>query len=179
MRWSTQKNKPFLQPVELALFAILGAIMFCSKLLMEFLPNIHLLGTLTMVYTILFRAKALVPIYVYVALCVLYAGFSPWCLFHLYVWAVLWGVTMLLPRRMPRWLAMAVYPTVCALHGLAYGTLCAPAQALVYGFDLPQMMAWIVAGLPFDLLHGVGNLLTGLLIIPLTRLLERLRQRMI
>ena len=51
---------------EIAIFAMLGAIMFVSKVIMEGLPNIHLLGTLVIAYTITYRAKALFPIYAYV-----------------------------------------------------------------------------------------------------------------
>jgi energy-coupling factor transport system substrate-specific component len=67
-----------------------------------------------------------------------------------------------------------VYPIVCALHGLLYGTLYAPAQALMFGLDVQGMVAWIVAGFPYDLLHMVGNLLAGLLILPLSQLLQKL-----
>ncbi len=160
--------------VELVLYAMLGTLMFCSKLLMEALPNIHLLGMLTMTYTLVFRRKALLPIYIYALLCGLYAGFSAWWVPHLYLWTVLWGVTMLLPRQMPRKVAYVVYPIVCALHGLLYGTLYAPTQALLYGFDLPQTLTWIAAGLPFDAIHAIGNLVAGLLILPLTDLLQKL-----
>ena len=48
-------NKTFQRTLEMILFAMLGAIMFCSKIFMEFLPNIHLLGMLTMTYTVVFR----------------------------------------------------------------------------------------------------------------------------
>lgn len=51
---------------DVVLFAMLATLMFTSKLLMEALPNIHLLGMLTMVYTLAFRYKALIPIYLYV-----------------------------------------------------------------------------------------------------------------
>ena len=161
---------------ELVLFAMLGMIMFVSKLVMEFLPNIHLLGMLTMVYTLTFRAKALVPIYVYVFVNGLYAGFSTWWVPYLYIWTVLWGLTMLLPRRMPQWLCCMVYPLVCGLHGLAYGTLYAPAQALMFGLNWKMTVAWIVAGLPFDAIHAVGNLLAGLLIVPMVELLKKLNR---
>ena len=77
---------------ELVLFAMLGMVMFVSKIVMEFLPNIHLLGMLTMVYTIVFRTKALIPIYVYVFVNGLYAGFAMWWVPYLYVWTVLWAV---------------------------------------------------------------------------------------
>ena len=50
----------------MVIFSMLGTIMFCSKIIMEVLPNIHLLGMFTMVFTVAFRKKALIPIYVYV-----------------------------------------------------------------------------------------------------------------
>ena len=36
------------------LFAMLGAIQFGSKQLLEFLPNVELVSTLTMVYTLVY-----------------------------------------------------------------------------------------------------------------------------
>lgn len=161
---------------QMAIFAMLATVMFCSKLLMESLPNIHLLGTLTMVYTITYRKKALIPIYVYVMLNGLYAGFNMWWVPYLYIWTVLWAVTMLLPKKMPVKIAAVVYPAVSALHGFAYGTLYAPAQALMFKMDITQTLAWIVSGLPFDLIHGVGNLVLGLFILPLSKLLLRLER---
>ena len=153
---------------------MLGMVMFVSKIVMEFLPNIHLLGMLTMVYTLTFRAKALIPIYVYVFVNGLYAGFAGGGIPYLYIWTVLWAVTMLLPKQMPRWLCCIVYPVVCALHGLAFGVLYAPVQALMYGFTWEMTVAWVLAGLTFDAIHGVGNLLVGMLIVPLAELMKKL-----
>ena len=59
---------------------MLGAIMFATKVIMEFLPNIHPLGLLTVVYTVVFRKRALIPIYIYVFLNGLFSGFSFWWL---------------------------------------------------------------------------------------------------
>ena len=168
------RNKGGLSVRETVLFAMLGTLMFCSKILMEALPNIHLLGALTMTYTLVFRTKALIPIYIYVLLNGLYAGFNMWWVPYLYIWTVLWGITMLLPKRMKDPVACVVYPIICALHGFAYGTLYAPAQAIMFGLDFNGMIAWIIAGLPFDLIHGIGNFVTGMLVLPLSRTLKRL-----
>ena len=162
---------------EIAIFAMLATLMFCSKIIMELIPNIHLLGMFTMTYTIVFRKKALIPIYLYVLVNGLYAGFATWWVPYLYVWTVLWAVTMLLPQRMPRKAKMIVYPIVCCLHGLAFGTLYAPVQALLFGLNFKQMTAWIISGLPFDVIHGVGNLFASLLILPLSELLDKLMKR--
>ncbi len=153
---------------------MLGTIMFISKIVMEFLPNIHLLGMLTMLYTVVFRTKALIPIYIYVLLNGLFAGFNMWWIPYLYIWTILWGITMLLPKKMPRGARMVVYPIVCSLHGLAFGTLYAPAQAVMFHFTLEQTLAWIAAGLWFDVTHAIGNLCLGLLIVPLSELLHRI-----
>ncbi len=159
---------------ETCLFAMLSSVMFCSKILMEFLPNIHLLGMLTMVYTLVFRVRALIPIYLYVLLNGIYAGFALWWLPYLYLWMILWGFTMLLPKHMPQKVGAIVYPTVCALHGLAFGILYAPAQALMFGMNFEQTVAWIVAGLPWDAIHMASNFAAGLLILPLYRVLSKL-----
>ncbi len=163
-----------LSPRELTVFAMLGALMFCSKLLMEVLPNIHPLGMLTMCYTLVYRRRAIIPIVIYLLLQGVYAGFNLWWLPYLYLWPLLWVVTLLLPRAISSKKAMILYPIVCALHGLAFGTLYAPAQALMYGLSLKATIAWIVAGLPYDLIHAVGNFFVGLLVFPLSKLLSRL-----
>ncbi len=148
--------------------------MFSSKILMELLPNIHLLGMLTMVYTIVFRKWALVPIYIYVMLNGIYAGFALWWLPYLYIWTILWGITMLLPKKMPKTVAMVVYTIVCALHGMAFGILYAPGQALLYGYTFEQTLLWIATGSLFDTLHTIGNLFAGLLVFPLSDVLKKL-----
>ena len=168
------KNRKRLSIQEICLYAILGALMFISKIVMEALPNIHLLGMLTITYTVVFRKKALIPIYVYVLLNGLFAGFNAWWVPYLYIWTILWGITMLLPKNMPKALACVVYPLLCALHGLFFGALYAPVQALMFNFTLEQTITWIVAGLTFDIIHMIGNFAVGLLIFPVSAVLKRL-----
>lgn len=156
---------------------MLGVIMFISKVMMEWLPNIHLLGLLIMSYTLVFRKKALIPLYIYVLLEGVYQGFSLWWVPYLYIWTVLWAVTMLLPRKLTPKKAMLVYPAVCALHGLAFGTLYAPVFGLTMGMDLKAIAAWIAAGFAWDALHAAGNLAAGMLIVPLSGLLRKLAKQ--
>ncbi len=151
---------------------MLGALMFVSDIAMEALPNIHLLGVFIISTTVVYRWKALFPLYVYVFLNGLYAGFSMWWIPYLYVWTVLFALAMLIPRRMPKWLAPIVYCAVSGLHGLAFGTIYAPAQALLMGFTLKQTMTWIAAGFYFDVVHAIGNVCLGVLIVPMIHTLR-------
>lgn len=159
---------------EMAVFSMLGALMFASKMLMEVAPNIHLLGVFTIAFTVVYRAKALYPIYIYVLLNGIFAGFGTWWIPYLYIWAVLWGITMLLPKKMPKPVAVVVYSLVNALHGYGFGILYAPAQALLFGLNFKGMVAWIIAGFPFDIIHGTSNLICGLLIVPIVLILRKM-----
>lgn len=157
---------------ETAIFGMLGTLMYCSKLIMEALPNIHLVGVLTVAFTVVYRRKALYPIYIFVLLTGLFGGFNAWWVPYLYIWTILWGVTMLLPKRMPKSVAVAVYAAVCSLHGFLYGILYAPAQALFFGLDFKGMLTWIAAGSLFDTVHGVSNFFCGFLIVPIIEILK-------
>ena len=85
---------------------------------------------------------------------------------------------MLLPRNMSRGVGTVVYAVVCCLHGLFFGVLYAPAQALLFGLDFQGMLAWIAAGFVFDVIHAVSNLCAGLLIWPLSRAMLRIERQM-
>ena len=151
---------------EITIFAMLGAVMYASKLLMEVAPNIHLLGVFTIAFTVVYRKKALYPIYIYVILNGIFIGFAVWWVPYIYVWTVLWGAVMLLPKHLPKKIRALVYMAVCAGHGFLFGTLYAPAQALLFGMSFQGMVSWIIAGLPFDFIHGVSNFFCGILIVP-------------
>jgi len=152
---------------------MLGALMYASKMLMELFPNIHLLAMFTISITLAYRQKALYPIYIYVLILGLSSGFAVWWIPHLYLWTALWAVTMLIPRNLSKKVFPWVCAVVCAAHGFLYGTLYAPFQALWFGLDFKGMLAWIAAGLPWDILHGISNLVMGLLIPRIVALLKK------
>ena len=151
--------------------------MYASKMIMEVAPNVHLLGVFTIAFTVVYRKKALYPIYTYVLLNGIFCGFATWWIPYLYLWAVLWGATMLLPKRIPEKLRPLVYMLLCAAHGFLFGTLYAPAQALLYGLSFQKMIAWIISGLPWDFVHGVSNFFCGILIVPVIKILTFLENK--
>ena len=161
---------------EISVFGMLGAVMLASKWVLDAFPNMHLLGMFTIAFTLVYRKKALYPIYTYVLLLGMFSGFANWWIPHLYLWTVLWGATMLLPRNLSPKAAPIVYMMLNASHGFLYGVLYAPTQALLFGLDMQGMIAWIIAGLPFDFIHGVSNFGFGALVIPVARAI-RLAQR--
>lgn len=157
---------------EMTVFSMLGAIMYASKVIMEIAPNVHLLGAFIVAFTVVYRKKALYPIYIFIFLTGLFNGFNAWWIPYLYIWTVLWAAVMLLPRKLPKMWQPIVYILVSAAHGFLYGTLYAPAQAVMFGLNFEGTIAWIVAGLPWDAIHGVSNFFCGILIVPIISVLR-------
>ncbi len=147
--------------------------MYASKVVMEIFPNIHLLGVFTIAITVVYRKKALYAIYTYVILNGIFSGFALWWIPYTYIWTVLWACAMAVPKQMPSKLKPIVYMIINALHGFLFGTLYAPAQALIFGLDIKSTVTWIVAGLPWDFVHGISNLVCGILIVPVILVLKR------
>ncbi|MGI6261032.1 MAG: hypothetical protein ACOYJR_04255 [Acutalibacteraceae bacterium] len=176
MRLSTQKNK--LSVRDLVVFAVLGSIMFLTTFALQALPNIHLLAMFIAAFTLTYRARALIPLYVFILLDGVFYGFALWWLPYLYIWLPLWGAMMLAGRlRLPRKVQVPLYMVLCGLHGLSFGTLYAPAQALMFGLSFQGMITWIIAGLPMDLMHGIGDFASAVLVLPLHELLKRLEKQ--
>lgn len=152
--------------------------MFVSKLAMEGLPNVHPITMFIMVLTFSYGWRAVIPTYVFVLLTGVYAGFAMWWIPYLYIWAVIWAMTMLIPYdRIPARVKSVVLPLICGFFGLIYGTLYAPAQAVMFHLGPSSTLKWIVAGLPWDVVHCVGNICIGLLIVPLTEVTRKLRAK--
>jgi len=159
---------------DLAIFAVLGAIMFISRVIMQGIPGVHLLGLFIAAITLRYRMRALIPLYVYVMLEGIFAGFSFWWIPYIYIWLPLWGMFMLAGRiKLSNKLRVPLYMLIAGLHGLSFGTLYAPVQALMFGLNFNAMIAWIIAGLGFDAAHAISNVATGVLIVPLSELLKK------
>ncbi len=157
---------------EIAVFGMLGSLMYATDLLMEAFPNIHLVGVFIVATTVVYRVKALFPLYVYVFLNGIFSGFNLWWIPYLYVWTVLWGAVMLLPQNIPEKLKPIIYMCVCAAHGFLFGVIYAPSQALLFGLDFKGMLTWIAAGIPFDIIHGISNFVCGILIVPIIKVIK-------
>ena len=159
---------------DVAVLSLMGALMFAGDVLLEMLPNIHLVGIFITVTTVVYRKWALLSIYVYVLLQGLLSGFDLWWIPYIYIWDFLWLFIMLIPKRLPDNIKNILYVVVCALHGYLFGILYAPSQVLLFfDGDFSRMIPWIIKGIPADITHGTSNLILGtLFILPAVKILK-------
>ena len=142
--------------------------MFALQLALAGLPNIELVTLFVILLTTVYGVKTLIPIYIFVVLEGLYWGFNDWWIGYLYVWTILFGIVMLLKK----YSHVALWAVVAGAFGLSFGTLFAPIRLVIGGPG--YALGWIVSGLPYDIVHCIGNAAsTALLFIPLQKVMIR------
>jgi len=47
----------------------------------------------------------------------------------------------------------------------------------MFGLDFQGMIAWIIAGIPFDITHGISNFFCGMLIVPIIKVLNMMGRK--
>ena len=152
----------------MVLFGILGALTFGAKYVMSFLPNIEPVSLCVMLYAVAFGKKWVYPVYLYVAMEILFYGISLWNINYLYIWAVL-AVSAGWMKKMTSPLGWAM---LSGTFGLLFGALCGIVDIFIGGFGY-AVTKWI-SGIPFDIAHCAGNFVIALILFkPLRELLEK------
>ena len=158
---------------EMVLFSILGALTFGAKYVMSFLPNVEPVSLCVMLYVVVFGKKWVYPVYLYVALEILFYGLGIWNLNYLYTWAVLAMAAYCL-RNMQGIFGWAL---LSGVFGLAFGALCGIVDVFIGGVGYAAAK-W-VSGIPFDIAHCAGNFVIVLVMFrPMRQLMEKLYTRM-
>lgn len=158
---------------EICLFSILGVVMYASRIALSMLPNIHLLAFFIMSFTAVYRKRALYIVYVYVLIEGIMSGFALWWIPYLYLWTILWAVGMLFLRKESKWY---IFSIIGLLHGITFGIMYAPFQMMMFNFSFQQIIAWILAGLPWDVTHGISNAIIAILCPSFIKLITRLEK---
>lgn len=151
--------------------ALLSAILYVSKVALEFLPNVELVSLLTILYTLVFGKEAFLIVTVFNLFELIQWGFGTWWVSYLYVWPLLVLITLLLKKFIKE--EFLIWSVVSGLFGLIFGSL----FAIVYlPVDPAYALAYWISGLPWDVWHGVCNFVLMLVIgKPLYLLLKKIR----
>ena len=154
---------------EITLFGVLGAMTFAAKYVMAVLPNIEPVSLMVMLFAVTFGAKALYPIFLYVAMEILFYGLGTWNVMYLYIWPCL-GVLVYVLREMKHPLGWAV---LSGAFGLMFGALCIPVDIVIGGMGY-AVSKWI-SGIPFDIAHCIGNFVMAMILfVPMRTLMGKL-----
>lgn len=130
--------------------AMCTAILFAVQVGLAFLPNIELVTLLIIIYTQIYKKKVFFIIYAFVLLEGIFYGFGIWWINYLYIWPLLAVAVLLIKKE-----SFILWSILSGFYGLSYGFLCSIPYYIAGGVHAG--FAYWITGIPFDLLHCIGN----------------------
>lgn len=151
--------------------AVMTAIMEAAKIALNPVPNVELITLLVIVFTKQFGWKMTLPaVLIFAFIECTYWGFGTWSIVYFYMWPLLVLLTHLNRNAESIW----NYTVLSAAFGLTFGAFCALVTLAAAGLN--AAFAWWIAGIPYDLIHGISNFIICLLLFkPLNNALEALK----
>ena len=162
---------------DVATAGLMVAVIEACKLVMQGLPNIEMTSFLVILFTLRYPRLTLFVIPAFTLIEGMLYGFGLWWVMYLYAWPLL----VLVTRAFSRSDSAFFWALVSGVFGLLFGLLCAVPYFFIgfisggFAQGFAQMFAWWVAGIPFDLIHGVSNFALMLVLYkPISSLLRRM-----
>ncbi len=150
----------------IAYTGLMVAVIEVSKLALSSLPNIELTSFWLIMFTLFFGKRVLPVIPAFILIEGFVYGIHIWWIMYLYIWPLLVLLTWIF-RKVDSALFYAIFS---GIFGLCFGFLCSipyffigmSSGGIVAGLN--SAMAFWISGIPWDLVHCVGNF-TGMLIL--------------
>ncbi len=153
--------------------ALLSAVLYVAKVVIEFIPNVELVSFLTIIYTLVFGAEAFLIVTVFNMFELIQWGFGVWWVSYLYVWPLLCLITLLLRKVVKD--EFILWAIVSGFFGLIFGLLFAIAYIPV---SPSYALSYWISGLMWDVWHGACNFAIMLFIgKPVYGVLNKIKNR--
>lgn len=164
---------------EIASIGMMAAIIEVSKVALMNIPNIELTSFWIIMFTLCFGKLVLFVIPVFILIEGAMFGFGLWWVMYLYAWPLLAFVTFMLRKMKSVW----SWSILSAGFGLSFGFLCALPYVVIGAADggimngLYAGFTWWVAGIPWDIVHGIGNFVIMLIFYhPVKRVVDKIKE---
>ena len=158
---------------DIALIGMMVAVIEVCKVTLSFLPNVELTTFWLILFTLYFGWKIVFVVPVFILIEGFIYGIHLWWIMYLYAWPLLVLIVWILRKHDDVWL----WSFVSAGFGLSFGFLCSFPYVVIGAADdgimngLYAGFTWWVAGIPWDLVHGVANFVLMLVLYKPVRLI--------
>lgn len=164
-------DKKKLTAKDIALIGMMIAVIEVSKFALAQVPNVELTTFWIIMFTLYLGNRIFYVIPAFILIEGAIFGFHLWWIMYLYAWPLLALVTLAM-RKKNTYFGCAL---LSCFFGLLFGLLCSVPYIFVGAFPgeygaggilngLRAAFTWWVAGIPFDLIHGIANLVIMLVL---------------
>jgi len=139
--------------------AMMVAVIEVCKVVLMGIPNVELTSFWIIMFTLFFGSKIFLVIPVFILIEGVMFGFGLWWVMYLYAWPLL-AIVARMMRKMEGAIGWSI---LSAVFGLSFGFLCSLPYAVIGTVDgnlasgLLAGFNYFIAGIPFDVIHCVGN----------------------
>lgn len=162
---------------DIALIGMMTAVIEVCKVALMGLPNIELTTFWIILFTLYFGNKVFYMIPAFILIEGAMFGIHLWWIMYLYVWPGL----ALITRRLKNSDSVWTFSILSGMFGLLFGFFCAIPYVVIgtanggIASGLYAGFTWWVAGIPFDIVHGVSNfIIMFVLYRPIRNLMNKL-----
>lgn len=154
-----KKNKWAISVLDIALIGMMIAIIEVSKRALDFLPNVELVTFWIIMFTLFLGGKAVYGVLGFVLIEGMIFGFHIWWIMYLYLWPALVLVTWLFRKNE----SLMLWAVISGAFGLLFGAAGSLPYLVIGSFDgglangFYTAFSWWIAGIPWDLTHGIAN----------------------
>lgn len=148
-----------LKAIDIAQIGLMVAIIEVCKIALQSIPNVETTTFWLIIFTIYLGYKVIFVVPIFILIEGAIYGIGLWWIMYLYIWPLLIIVTILL--RKPR--NTLVLSVLSGMFGLLFGFLCSFPYFFIGWASgdikngVTNMFTWWIAGIPFDILHGIAN----------------------
>lgn len=174
LRYPMKQNKqaiiPKLSIKDVTLIGIMTATLIAGKMALV-LPNVEIVSLLIILFTLTFGFKVFYAIAVFTCIETFIWGMGLWSIMYLYIWTVLAIITYLFRKQDSAWF----WSIVSGMFGLCFGALGSIVYLVIGG--VKTAFAWWIAGIPWDVVHCIGNFVLALVLYrPLMTVLRKFKR---
>lgn len=163
---------------DIALIGMMIAILEVCKRAMDFLPNVELVTFWIIMFTLFLGKKSVYGVLGFVLIEGLVFGFHVWWIMYLYLWPLLVLVTLLFRKNE----SGILWAVVSGIFGLVFGLAGSIPYIFIGAVDggisggLYMAFSWWIAGIPWDLVHGIANFIVMLILYkPISEVMKKLK----
>ena len=169
------EKKKRISAKDIALIGMMIAIIEVCKYALAGVPNVELTTFWIIMFTLYLgkRIFYVIPAFILIEACVY--GFHIWIIMYIYAWPLLALATLLI-RKKNSYLGCAFLSCV---FGLLFGLLCSIPYVFTGAFEggllngFRVAFTWWIAGIPWDLVHGISNLVIMLVLyFPISKAMQ-------
>lgn len=163
---------------DITLIAMTVALIEVCKVTLSFLPNIELTTFWLIMFTIYFGRKVVFVVPVFIIIEGAIYGMNLWWIMYLVAWPLLVIICYMFRKCKSIWF----WSMFSGCFGLLFGAICTIPYIFVTAFSsglttgIKLGIAWWIAGIPWDIVHCVGNFVFMLVLYePITRVINKLK----